>query len=101
MTEGEGQPEPYPLRGEECIRRWKHEHRPTDHEYQRVLFYIRRIMADPDSLICVVNHIAGGVPENSWVVENTNTQVSWMVYRSPPYDPQHRCVWLTGIGPAS
>lgn len=100
MAEADGEPEPYPLRGGAEITKWKGLHKPPPHEYERVRFFIRRLMVDPEAVLCMVSYSAGGLPECSYVPLDTNTQVTWVVIRNPPYDVGLRCVMLIDIRPA-
>ncbi len=93
-------PEPYPLRGDHLIDEWRNTHHPASPEYQRVVFFVRRLMTDPDTVPCLTRPALLGLPEHTMIVPDTDTQVTWIVLRSPPYSSSMRSVELIDIRPA-
>jgi hypothetical protein len=88
--------EPYPLDAEDAVRTWLQEVNPEVPEKQLVRDFLVALTEEPVPSGTFVSQ-GTGLPNHSLIVAGTDTQVVWVIIKSPPYVIESRCVKIVRI----
>jgi hypothetical protein len=86
-----GAVDPYRLDAAAAAREWLETVNPTVEEKRLVREFLVALTTEPVPPGTFVNQ-GTGLPNYSQIVPNTDTQVVWVVIKSPPYVVQNRSV---------
>ena len=97
MSDDVSQDEPYLLDVRGAIDTWLSEENPSPELKRAIGDFLKDLIQRPTQLGAVMSQPIMGLPLYSTIIPNTDTQVAWVVVKSPPYSQDHRHVRVDRI----